>query len=213
MKSAAATAWAEALERAPAERLSSSASSAPSIDWRTLTTRDERVEHCADLIAKGEWQGRKTARRLALAWGVERGTASDYGRDGALLARTDRGSREHAREEAIGRWMRLFQRALHDKDWRAAALAERGWDRAAGVVELGAKVQVLFEAPGVRGFVAAVLSVLATARADGVSAAVAEERFFQVMEERFGGDRAARGVDGGRSSATPRLLGPGRSAA
>lgn len=114
-------------------------------------TYDDRVLFLADVIASGRFTGRPIVRRLAAVWNVSRQTVQDYARNGALVCRADRGDLEQTREASLAAWSRIRDTAIAAKDRRAAAAAQAGYDRAAGIVEPGgAKVMVnVLQAPGV----------------------------------------------------------------
>lgn len=113
------------------------------VDPKSLESFEERVGHVADLVAAGRWHVRKSAQTLADIWGVELGTVQNYRRTASLIVRADRGSIEEQRDESLGRWRRIQDKALREGDLKAAATAQTGYDKAAGVVESGgSKVQV-----------------------------------------------------------------------
>lgn len=123
---------------------------APPQPVEDVRAHDERVLHIADLMAAGEYHGRKTARELGARWGVARGTVQNYARAAALVCHADHGEIEQHRQESLGRWLRLYEEALLGGDVKAAVTAQAGYDRAAGVVQPGgAKVQVnVLQGPG-----------------------------------------------------------------
>jgi hypothetical protein len=132
-------------------------------DPKTLDSFEDRVGYVATLIASGHYSGRPTANRLAALWNVDRGTVQNYHRAAALLAKADRGAIEETREASLGYWSRIRAKALAEDDLKAAAAAQAGYDRAAGVVESGgAKLQInLMQAQGFDEFLAIILDGLA----------------------------------------------------
>ena len=119
--------------------------------WKEAGSFDERVLYVADLIARGRYVGRPTAKKLAKVWNVSRDAVQNYARAAAVVCKADRGDLEQTREASLGAWARIRDGAIAAKDRRAAAAAQAGYDRAAGIVEPGgAKVMVnVLQAPGV----------------------------------------------------------------
>lgn len=129
-------------------------------DARACISRDDRVLHVADLIARGEWDGRPTAKRLALIWCVSVGAVNNYHQSAALLCKADRGDLQAQRENAIGAWAVLREIALKSGDVKAAVAAQTGQDKAAGVVERGPQVQIITQNPAVVALIRTILTTL-----------------------------------------------------
>ncbi len=107
------------------------------VEPKLLISFEDRVNHCADVVASGRWLGRPTAKRLARLWNVDRGTVQNYHRSAVLIAKADRGGIEETREASLGHWTHIRVEALAKKDLKAASTAQAGYDRASGVVEAG----------------------------------------------------------------------------
>lgn len=145
----------------------------------TPATDDARVMAIADLMADGEYHGRKTARELAARWGCRRGIVQDAARAAALICNADHGEIEQHRQESLGRWLKLYEEALLGGDVKAAVAAQAGYDRAAGVVQpSSAKVQVnVLAAPAAAPVVRALTQLvyaLCPAEADTLDAFLAD---------------------------------------
>lgn len=106
-----------------------------SYDPEPTGTYQERVFYIADMIARGEFLGRKSCKELAARWKVSYDAVRVYARAAACVCKADRGELEQVREVAIGAWTDIRDRAREDGKWRDAAAAQAGLDRAAGVVE------------------------------------------------------------------------------
>lgn len=97
-------------------------------------TPAERVEAIADIMARGEWITRVTARALAELWGpagVSFASIESYATQASKLVRTSQGSRR-----------RLLDGALADLD-RLQQLAEGSGDIRTAIRAVQAKTQIL----------------------------------------------------------------------
>lgn len=92
---------------------------------KALATRLERVEYVADLVATGQWHGRRTARRLATLWGY---SSLDepwaIRREAQMVLDAHRGPLQETRAETVERLRRYAREAKRGGDIRAATVAE-----------------------------------------------------------------------------------------
>jgi hypothetical protein len=106
-------------------------------------TTEERSRHVAWLLSDGKWTGVKSAVPLCVKWNCGLSRIWDYHRAGAVICQASHGEIAHHRQESIGHWTAIRDAAMEKEDLKAAALAQKGLDTAAGVSDTKmAKVEI-----------------------------------------------------------------------
>ena len=86
-------------------------------------TVEERVERCADLMARGLWITRTTAKQLAAEWGVSKTTVEHYACEASRRVRADRGTLDQVRDGQLARLEMIVMQAIAKKEFRTAVAA------------------------------------------------------------------------------------------
>jgi hypothetical protein len=86
-------------------------------------TVEERVEHIADLMSRGLWITRTTAKQLAAEWGVAKTTVEHYAAEASRRVRADRGTLDQVRDGQLARLEMIVMQAISKKEFRTAVAA------------------------------------------------------------------------------------------
>ena len=86
-------------------------------------TVDARVDHIADLMARGLWITRTSAKQLASEWGVSKTTIEHYAAEASRRVRADRGTLDQVRDGQLSRLEMIAIQAISKKEFRTAVAA------------------------------------------------------------------------------------------
>ena len=84
------------------------------------TTVEERVEWISDLMARGLWVTRATAKQLAAEWGVAKTTVEHYAAEASRRVRADRGTLDQVRDGQLSRLEMIVLQSIAKKEFRTA---------------------------------------------------------------------------------------------
>jgi len=86
-------------------------------------TVEEKVEHIADLMARGMYITRTTAKQLAAEWGVAKTTVEHYAAEASRRVRADRGTLDQVRDGQLAKLEMIVMQAISKKEFRTAVAA------------------------------------------------------------------------------------------
>jgi len=86
-------------------------------------TVDTRVEHIADLMSRGLWITRTSAKQLAAEWGISKSTVEHYAAEASRRVRADRGTLDQVRDSQLARLEMIAMQAIGKKEFRTAVAA------------------------------------------------------------------------------------------
>lgn len=114
-------------EKAPAPLAITATRATPQRPRAPQELADSRVDHIAQRIAGGAWQGRLSAKRLADEWGIALSTVANYVSAAVRSLRLDPERVQEIQADTLGRLTRIAAKAEEAGELRAAvsALAER----------------------------------------------------------------------------------------
>lgn len=101
---------------------------------RIPSTVAERVDFIADLMAKGLYITRVTAKQLAAEWGVAKTTVEHYAGEASRMVRADRGSLEQIRDGQLAKLEMIVMQAIAKKEFRTAVAAIEASAKIAGTM-------------------------------------------------------------------------------
>jgi hypothetical protein len=90
---------------------------------REPTLIEKRVEHIADLMARGLYVTRITAKQLAAEWGLSKTTIEHYAGEASRRVRADRGSLDQVRDGQLSKLELIVMQAIAKKEFRTAVAA------------------------------------------------------------------------------------------
>lgn len=111
----------------------------------TSPNTHDRTCEIAKILIRNEWRGYETVELLMSRWNVSRDTIIGNHRQACALVKISRGEISQEIEASAVRWKKLYEEILESDSktkHRDAAEALKGYDRAIGLVDQGAKVQV-----------------------------------------------------------------------
>src|ERR1700761_6449376 len=93
---------------------------------------EKRIERVAELMARGLYVRRATAKQLAIEWGVSRSTVERYATEARRLLNVDRGSLEELRDDQLAKLDMIIVSAIAKKEFRTPDQAIEPSSRIAG---------------------------------------------------------------------------------
>lgn len=97
-------------------------------------TVEERVSHCADLMARGAWVTRVTAKALAAEWGIQKNSVEHYATEASRRVRADRGSLDQVRDGQLAKLEVIAHQAIGKRELRTAVAAIEASAKIAGTM-------------------------------------------------------------------------------
>jgi hypothetical protein len=91
-----------------------------------------RIEHIADLIARGAYVRRVTVRKLSAEWGLKKSTVEHYAAEARRLVNLDPTEVEQIRDDQLAKLDMIVVAALAKKEYRTAVAAIETASRIAG---------------------------------------------------------------------------------
>jgi hypothetical protein len=93
---------------------------------------ERRIERIAELIARGLYVRRATAKQLATEWGISKTTVEHYAAEARRLVNVDRGSLEEIRDDQLAKLDMIIVSAIAKKEFRTAVQGIETASRIAG---------------------------------------------------------------------------------
>jgi hypothetical protein len=91
-----------------------------------------RIEHIADLIARGAYVRRVTVRKLAADWGLKKSTVEHYAAEARRVVNLDPTEVEHIRDDQLAKLDMIVVASIAKKEFRTAVAAIETASRIAG---------------------------------------------------------------------------------
>jgi hypothetical protein len=91
-----------------------------------------RIEHIADLIARGAYVRRVTVRKLAAEWGLKKSTVEHYAAEARRIVNLDPAEVEQVRDDQLAKLDMIVAASIAKKEFRTAVAAIETASRIAG---------------------------------------------------------------------------------
>jgi hypothetical protein len=91
-----------------------------------------RVDHIADLIARGAYVRRVTVRKLAAEWGLQKSTVEHYAAEARRIVNLDPTEVEQIRDDQLAKLDMIVVASIAKKEYRTAVAAIETASRIAG---------------------------------------------------------------------------------
>lgn len=101
---------------------------------RPASPVEPRVEQIADLMARGMWVTRVSAKQLAQEWGVSKTTIEHYAAEASRRVRADRGTLDQVRDGQLAKLEMIVMQAIGKKEYRTAVAAIEAAAKISGTV-------------------------------------------------------------------------------